>query len=837
MILSLRFAGRELRSGVAGFRILLACLALGVAALAAAGSTAEAFRQGLAAQARTILGGDLSASVQGRRFTPAERKAFAALGRVTDAVRVRAMAQGPSGERRLAEVRGVDGAYPLAGAVGLEGAADLRRALGDSAEGSGAAVETALLDRLRLKLGDTLKVGDAAFIVRAVLTSEPDRLGRGFALGPRVLVSRRALERSGLVEADSLFGETARIALPDARDPAPVIAALHKQLPKSGAELRGRNEAAAGLRKLIDQLEYFLGFVGLTSLLAGGLGVSTAVSSYLDSRRPGIAVLKALGAGAGLIRNTYLIQLACLSALGIAMGLAVGAAAPLILGQVVKGRLPVPALFAVYSGPLLRAALFGALTAAAFSLLPLARARATTPAALFRRDDGRRLSIGTETVGAAVAFAGLVGLTVLTAPTRTTAGVMVAGVSVAFALLWALGRTAAFGAGRLRRLVRGPGRIGLANLAGPRSAARTATPAIGLGVALLTTVMLVQGSLVRQVSEVAPNSAPALVFTQIPGERAAEFDRLLTPSLGPLTLDRYRRTAFATARITGLRGRPLDARRIAPEGRWAFDRDISVAAIGAAPPDAGVTAGRWWPADYAGPPLVVLDQEVARSAGLTPGDALTLSVLGRDLETRIAALRHVEWGGFGTSFALIIDPAALAGAGLRHVAIAKANRAQETETLRALGRDFPAVNVISVREQLEAATKLFDQLSLAVRGAAAVAGAAGVLVLIGALAATARARAKEAAVLKVLGAARREVLTAYTIEYLAVGLIAGAAGVVLGTAAAWPVVVKVFKFGWSVDWAALAVMLAGVGAFCALSGAIAATAALAHRPAPTLRAE
>ena len=834
---SLRFAARELRSGVRGFWILLACLALGVAALAAAGSTAEAFRKGLAAQARSILGGDVSVAVRGRRFTATEQAAFAREGRVTNTLQVRAMAEGPGGERRLVEVRGVDDAFPLVGSVGLRGASTLAGALRGATDAPGAAVEATLLDRLHLRVGDRVRIGDARFTIGAVLLNEPDRLARGFALGPRVIVGRPALERSGLIEADSLFGESARIAFADAHDPRSALSALKRVLASGDAELRGRNEAAAGLHKLIDQLEYFLSFIGLTSLLAGGLGVSTAVSSFLESRREGIAVLKSLGASSALIRDTYLLQLAVMSGLGILAGLAAGAAAPLLVGEAVKGRLDVPALFGVYPVPLLRAAAFGALTAATFSLTPLARARATSPATLFRRETSPQIGPSFETAGAAAAFVGLVVMTVATAPTRGTALIMVVAIVAAFGLLWALGSGAASLAGRLRPGLRGPARIGMANLAGPRSAARTATPAIGLGVALLASVLLVQSSLVRQVEQVAPNSAPALIFTQIPGDRADTFDALLTRRLGPLTPDHYRRTPSASGRITGLKGRPLHLDRIAADGRWAFDKDITLAAIGAAPPDAGVVSGRWWPADYAGPPLVAIDSQVARAAGLVPGDELTLSLLGRDLSARVAAVRKIEWGAFGASFALVIDPAAVDGAGLRHVAIAKADRAQEDAVVRDLGQSFPGVNVVSVREQLEAATRLFDQLSLAVRGAAAVAGLAGALVLAGALAATARTRAKEAAVLKVLGAARTDVLSAYGFEYLAVGLIAASAGVLLGTAAAWAVVVGVFKFKWTVDWAALSVLLAAVGSLCAGGGGCAALAALARRPAPVLRIE
>src|SRR5581483_486749 len=147
--------------------------------------------------------------------------------------------------------------------------------------------------------------------------------------------------------------------------------AITAALPAASFHIRDRNDAAPGFKRLIDQLEYFLGFIGLSSLIAGGLGVSGAVGAYLEARKPSIAALKALGADGALVRNTYLIQIALLAALGIAIGVVVGGAAPIVLGQIVKNELPVPALFAFYPWPLAKAAAFGALSAAAFSLAPL----------------------------------------------------------------------------------------------------------------------------------------------------------------------------------------------------------------------------------------------------------------------------------------------------------------------------------------------------------------------------------------------------------------------------------------------------------------------------------
>ena len=840
--LSFRFALRELRGGVRGFRVFLACLALGVAAIAAAGSTAEAFREGLASQAREILGGDIAVSIGERRFTDAERQTMAGNGQVAYAVASQAMAQTASGERRLVDLRGVGTNYPLAGKVDLAGGMPLSQALAPVGDAQGVAVEKTLLDRLGLKLGERFLVGNVPMVAKAVLIAEPDRLSRGFALGPRVLTRIDVVEAGGFISPGLPFGETARIALTAGRSPDAVKSALKKSLHAGpdGADLRvrDRNEATPGIHRLIDQLEYFLGFIGLASLVAGGLGVSTAVSAYIEERTPSIATLKALGADGPLVRNIYLLQVGFLAVIGVGIGLLIGGAAPLMLGEWAKASLPIPALFDIYPWPLAKAAAFGLLAAAAFSLGPLARVRSTPPASLFRGEQSFRPQPGPELAAAILASLMLAGLAVLTAPSAITAGVMIGGLAFGFAILWALGVAAASGAGHVRGLVRGTLRMALANLAGPRSAARTAAPAIGLGVALIAAVVLIQSSLLAEVTDVAPRTAPSLVFTQIPGALGEAFDAAVAHALGrPLKAKDYLRFPFATGRITRVRGQVVDRQRIDPADRWAYDNDITLSAIGAEPGNAGIVEGRWWPAGYHGAPLAALSSDAARGEKLKVGDTITVQVLGRDVEARVAVLRKVDLGGFGASFPIVLDADSLAGAELFNVAIARASPDEERRVTRALGGQFPQVNVISVREQLESADALFSRLALAVRAAAAVAALAGLLVLAGAIAAGARTRAREAAVLKVLGATRPQILALYLIEYGAVGMIAGLAGVALGYAASWPIVVKVFETAWSVDWAGVAVLIIGAAGLATIGGLLAALAVLSRRPAPILRSE
>lgn len=837
MTLSITFAIRELRSGVRGFRIFLACLALGVAALAAAGSTAEAFRQGLAAQSRNILGGDLAVSVEGRPFTAAEASAFHHLGRCSDRLHVRAMASPHAGsdDRRLVEVSGVDGAYPLAGTVELRGADRLGQAMAPIAGIPGVAVAPELLTRLHIRLGDTMMIGDVTFKVRGVIVKEPDTLSRSLPLGPRVIVSREALLSTGLIQADSLFGEAVTIALPAGADANRVEAALNAAFPGAGLSIRGRSEALSGLGRLIDQLDFFLGFIGLASLLTGGLGVSSAVSAYLGARRPSIAVLKALGADGALIRNIYLIQLGTLTAAGILLGLIVGAVTPFLLGAIAGDRLPIPVLFALYPWPLVKAALFGALAAAVFSLGPLALARSTPPAALFRRDLTGSVSFGWEWVAIVLGAAGLVGLATLTAPNPIVAGGMVVGLAVGFLILWGLGGLITLLAARLRRLFAGAFRIGLANLSGPRSAARTASPSMGFGIALLTAIILIQSSLLAQVTTAAGKTAPSLVFTQIPPEETKTFDGIVATSLGPLKPDRYRRYPFATGRLTRINGRDVASVKIAPKVKWAFDQDVTLSALDTAPPDAKLAEGKWWPSGYPGPPEVVLDEEIAAGAGIKLGDSVTVSVLGRDLDARVAGTRKIDFGQFGANFPIILNAGALAGANLRHIALMRTTRTQEDAITVAIGRAFPAINIISIREQLDAAAEIFAQMGWAIRAAAGVALAASLLVLAGAIAGNAQARAREAAVLKVLGSTRGFIIATYCIEYGAVAVVAGATGTGLGTTAALLIVRLGMKAPFVADWLTVMVAMLGVVIMGVIFGAIAALTTLARHPMSALR--
>ncbi len=379
---ALRIARRELRGGVRGFRVFLACLALGVAAIAAVGTVRESIERGLEQEGAVILGGDASVELEYRFAEPEERAWLETLGNVSEIVDFRSMAVAGE-ERGLTQVKGVDSAYPLVGVIELRPQIALAEALAGKGGLPGAVMDETLVERMGLDLGSTFRLGTQDFVLTAALLREPDSATGGFGLGPRTIVRTDDLANSGLLGAGTLFESEYRLRLPEGSDLDAIRAATEAELGR-GADWDDRRDAARGVSQFVDRLSAFLVLTGLAGLAVGGVGISAAVRAYLDEKVETIATLKTLGAERATIFNAYALQIGLLTICGIVAGLAIGLAISLGAAPLIEARLPVPAAFGVYPGPLAAAALYGALTAALFTLWPLARTEEVRAAALFR---------------------------------------------------------------------------------------------------------------------------------------------------------------------------------------------------------------------------------------------------------------------------------------------------------------------------------------------------------------------------------------------------------------------------------------------------------------------
>jgi putative ABC transport system permease protein len=836
--LALRLARRELRGGLQGFRIFLACLMLGVAAIAGVGSVSEAVLAGLRAEGRNLLGGDLDLRLAHRKTSPEEMTWISAQGEVSVVTHMRAMARRADGDaqRSLVELRAVDAGYPLYGAVELTPEQPLQEALAYDGEAWGAVADRNLLVRLDLAPGGRVTVGRALYQIRAVLEREPDRTAQALILGPSFVVSSASLEASGLDQPGSLIHRHYRLRLSEGVSAALVRGELEARFPEAGWRIRDTREAAPGVRRFIERLSLFLTLVGLTSLLVGGVGVGNAVRSYLDGKTATIATLKCLGAPGRLVFQVYLLQVMALALVGIAAGLVLGAAAPYAVGTLLADQLGWQAVAALYPRPLAVAAAFGLLTTLAFSLWPLAHARGVPAASLFRDLVAPlRGAVGAPTWAAiALAGAALAGLAVATAAERWLAIYFVAGAIGTLVVF----RLAALGVMALARRAGRPRHAGLrlavANLHRPGAPTGGVVMSLGLGLTVLVAIAQIEGNLAAEVRQRLPEDAPGFFFIDIQPDQIAAFDSTVHAVPGVREL---RRVPMLRGRITAVGGTPSEELEIPPEIEWVFRGDRGLTWSRAPLAGAELSAGEWWPADYDGPPLVSLDSEVGQLLGLVPGDSLTVNILGRDIEVLIANLRRIDWSDLTINFVLVFSPGLLESAPQTQIATVKAEPEAEDQVERAVTDRFANVSAIRVKEALRAVAELMAHIAAAVRATAAVALLAGVLVLAGTVAAGHQRRVYDAVVLKVLGGTRRDIGQAFLMEYGLLGLVTAALAGLIGSAAAYLILTQLMHMAFrfllgAVAWTAL------IATAITLALGFAGTwRALSQKAAPLLRNE
>lgn len=799
ILLALRFALCEMRGGLSGFYIFLACIALGVAAIGGVNSVAHSVSAGIASEGQTILGGDISFALNQREVSEPERAFIEGLGPIAETATMRSMARLPDGsDQSLVEVKAVDQAYPLYGDLKVEPPMALKEITAEKGGVYGAAVSQDFLDRMGVPLGTKVLLGSGTFELRTVIQSEPDLLSSGFNFAPRFLVSLDGLRASGLIQPGSLVDHIYKVRLPDGA-PDSAIAAVRQQaaadFPSSGWNIRSRGNAAPALSANIERFSQFLTLVGLTALIVGGVGVANAVRAYLEAKRGVIATFKSLGAPAGFAVLVYLVQILVIGLIGIILGLIFAAAMPYLAAAILADYLPVAAGGGFYPKALGLAAIFGVMTTLAFAIIPLGRARNIPATALFREQgfDQRGLPPFLYLACSLLLIAALAGLALYVAYDRRIAAIFLISTVAAFGILRLVADGIRWLARHAPRVRSTALRLAIGNIHRPGALTPSVVLSLGLGLTLMVAIALIDGNLRRQVSENIPAQAPDFFFVDIQNNDIGDFKDLLSNIVpdGKLTSGPMLR-----GRIIELNGQNVRDMKIPPEAAWVLRGDRGLTFAEQLPENSTLGEGKWWPENYDGEPLVSFAEREGKELGLQLGDTVTINVLGRNISAKIASFRQVQWETLAMNFVMVFSPNTFAGAPatwLATLTIPEDQKALAPEVLRQVTKTWPAVTTVSVTDALNVANDLISQLATAIRAASAIALAASVLVLGGALAAGNRARVHDAVVLKTLGATRRTLILAYVTEYMLLGLATSIFALVAGGIAGWYVVVEVMK--------------------------------------------
>jgi putative ABC transport system permease protein len=829
-------AWRETRGAWRHFTGFLVCIALGVAALVAVLGVAAALDRALGREARSLHGGD----VELRSVRPLDASAAAAVDdlarRGATVTRLRelvAMARSPAtGATLLVELKAVDGVYPLYGRLDTVPAAPLGRLL----DRDRVLVESALLERLGLRVGDPLRIGDATLVIAGLVRKEPDRGASLFTLGPRVLLTQSALEGTGLVRHGSRVRHRALVRLPPGTDAAAARAALAGAIADPAVRIASFDEAQPGLRRFFDQLTVYLRLVGLTSLLVGGIGVAAAVRAFLARKVQTVAVLRCLGATGRTLTAVYLVQALALGAGGSLAGAAAGSVAQLALGPLLQPFVPFalelrPSSLAIGLGLAV-----GTLATLLFCLWPLLGAGTVPPAILLRHPVATPTARPRRPWATAGAVAGGLAALALWQAGSLRAGLVFLGAATgALLLLTAVAWGARALARRLPRLASLAWRTGVAGLHRPGSHTVGVAVALGIGVTLLTAVSLLERGLARQLDLERRRDAPSFFFVDVQPDQVEPFRAAMAavPGASAPTL-----VPVVRARLTAIDGKRIARERWAGrEDAWRVTREYVLTFAAEPPAGTALTRGRWWSAAERSQPWISVEDEAARALGVDVGGSLTFDVQGVPVTGTVLSLRKVDWQTLGANFFVIFSPGPLAGAPLAYLATARVPVGADALVQERVAAAFPNVTAIPVRDILERVSGVLDRIAVAIRLVAAFVVGAGLTVMAEALAQSRAQRLYESILLRTLGATRGKVVRAFAVEYGILGLVAGVGGAATGALTAWIVLRLVLEVPASLDLGPVALALLASVALAMAVGFLGSFRLLGRRPLEVLRGE
>lgn len=840
-------AYRDLRVGSRHFLPILLGIALGVGAVVAVGTAAETTRRAVAREARSLMASDVevrSTRAPSARVTAvldAVQTRGGVVTRVTELIAMAAAARATT----LVELKAVETGYPFYGRVDTDPA----RPLSDLLSGGPpypAVVQDALLIRAGLGLGDRFRLGHAEFVVAAVLHAEPDRVAGAFSLGPRVLIARDALEPTGLIQPGSRIRYRTLLRLPDNLGAEAVRDELRAALADEPVEVTAYPDAQPQLRRTLDRLTTYLGLIGLTALLVGGIGVAGSIRAFLAEKWETLAVLKCVGARSGTLLRIYLAEIVALGLAGGLAGAFIGAATHVILTRLLSPFVAISLNSAFEPWPAVRGLLMGVLAALLFTLWPLLQILQQSPTAILHRDVApRRVSRRASIVAAVIIGAGLSGLAWWQAGSWSIAGLFVGAVLAAGAVLG----VAAWGLMRLAHVAPRPGglawRRGLANLHRPGARTAAVLVSIGVGVMVVLAVVLVEQAVRAELADQLPHDTPSLFFIDIQPDQRGAFAALMVSRSVSIDL-----TPVVRSRLVAINEIPIGSEGppgTKPQDRWYFTREYVLTFRDQLPRDNAVVAGTWWDAapasNGASSPVgaseatVSVEEDAARHLGVGVGSTMVFDIQGVRVTARVANLRSVDWNNRSTNFYVIFAPGALESAPLTYVGAASVPADVETSLQQAVISEFPNVTAIQIRDILESVRRVLGRISLAVRAVAAFTVVAGFVVLAGSLTATREARLREAMIFKAVGATRRAVARAFAIEFAVLGAAGGIVGVALATALAWGVLHFFLEMPWS--WAPFPMVVAfTLTTLGTMAVGVASTyRLLGRRPFPVLRGE
>ncbi|HXR40060.1 MAG TPA: FtsX-like permease family protein [Terracidiphilus sp.] len=839
---------RDLKSAPGKFGFVVLSVAVGVAALVGVRGFSESFRKTLGIESKSLMAGDLSARMFHEPTTEDQGKIASILQKKGGGIRstwvtetVSMASAPPDPVPLLVSLKAVDPAeYPYYGTAELEPAMTLKQAL----DGDSVVVAEEFLIRLNAQVGQTLRLGGRNFKIAAVLKQEPDRLTAGAGMGPRVMISQAALERTGLLAPGSRASQRLLMKFPEQIDPVVLRKEVEQALPE--AQVMDFREGNPALSQGLDNATAVLSLICLVAMVLGAIGVAMAMHAHLEQRMDMLAILKAVGAGSADLLRIFLLQTLGLGlaggVLGVAAGVGVMAALPAVFGNL----LPVHAVLEFPWKSVAAGMGTGLLTTLLFCLPPLLDVRAVRPVLVLRRlvEQGpqgvggwfarwwaRRLQLGISAV--VVAALGAIAWALSdSAKVGTwfavlfTAALVVLLVMAAVAL-WVL----RFLLNRIRLRLPSFLRHGLANLYRPGNQSAAVLAALGLGVMLILAVYLMQAALLRDLRETASPKLPNVFLIDVTTDEVAGVKEFFQRQPGVIqALDLM---PGVTGRFTSLNGKTLDQLKEQHFPRRMLE-NAELTWADAPPAGDKVTQGKWWTnGDVA---QLAVGTGVAERLHLGVGSSVELEIGGKVRALTVAAVFRADGQHLASRISFVLPSGQLKDQTTEWYGGAHIDPKQVGAMERALFAAYPTITVINLADELDRIESVVNQITFVVRFLAGFSIFAGLMILASSIASTRFRRMREAVVLKTLGATRMRIVRTFSVEFSVLGLLAGSVGVVFANILT-RVLLSKLGVGFHIEWLETVVALVGTAVLATATGWIASYRILGLRPLEVLREE
>ncbi len=836
-------AWRETSSSWSRFMFLFLCIAFGVGAIVAIDLFAASVERIIFGDARALSGGDIEISWR-RALTEKSQDILHSLSKrqvtLSHVTELAAMANtelttsptlGSLPTSQLVELKAIDSFYPLYGRIITDPLQTLVSQLAENPPKCqhfpcfGTLVQESFLIRLNLSIGSEVRIGQAYFLITGILQKEPDRVATAFSLGPRLLISQKALQATQLVQTGSRIRERYRLKLPDGENLEAWLGELRGRLSPEGAKVTSFREAQPRLRRFLDQLTLYLGLIGLTILMVGGIGVACTIQGFVSQKIPIIATIKTLGADSPQMMRIYLTQSLVLGGIGSLLGACLGVGLHQLLPGFLEGIIPLHYSMTPTFTPILRGILLGILATMAFSLWPLLAIRDVSPALVYRQEIEQSTSVDQKVSWvqtwkqsvrnwwadrirvwvSLIIMVCITGLAIWQARSFSL-GFFFTGAFL-LAVLILLGTSNVLFS--LVRHLRVPQRFllrhTLNNLQRPGNFTKAMTLAIGIGVMLLITLMTIQRSLLDLLGNQIPENAPSFFFIDIQPDQYTPFSTLLTQRLNP---ENFSLVPVVRSRLLAINQKPIDPEEHkGKRNGWYFTREYVMTTSQTLPPDNEVTQGNWWETIESFPstvppqnenliPFVSVEEKAAEHLDLDIGSTVTFDIQGVPFVTQVRNFRKVDWSSFSMNFFMILEPSSLDGAPLTYIATAKVPASLEIPLQQALVQSLPNVTAINVGDVLDNIRTIFQQLAKAIHALAGLCLITGAVVMVAAISINRFRRIREMAILKALGGSRGMLLFSLGMEFGLIGAIAALVGLGLGCVLSWSILYFFFDLPW-----------------------------------------